>query len=332
MRFLHERQCIEDCPDGHFGEKDSNICLPCHDSCATCNAPKENDCQSCPSTYALHEGKCMSACPANYFADLNSVCQPLSGAVIALKTGGLGQAYLVTSNQTECVQLVPLESEEFSDPSKFIRDEATLVELHPVRCLNTLLITFFEQQPTTGMRSWCLPCAPRQSSNVKVTLDVGGHRYTSTFRTLATGRAARSALADLVNGPCEEDGSYFLDRDGLQFLFIMNYLRNGPETFVPPDTRTARLTLAVEAKMLRLYELADLLEKVVTPMPSPLPSRLTYALGEGDTYFGAPIPKNEVERIAKLRSLEVLDTQNTAPRMIQVQLVAGHRDSGGPAG
>lgn len=126
MRFLHERQCIEDCPDGHFGEKDSNICLPCHDSCATCNAPKENDCQSCPSTYALHEGKCMSACPANYFADLNSVCQPLSGAVIALKTGGLGQAYLVTSNQTECVQLVPLESEEFSDPSKFIRDEAKM--------------------------------------------------------------------------------------------------------------------------------------------------------------------------------------------------------------
>ena len=26
---------------------------------------------------------------------------------------------------------------------------------------------------------------------------------------------------DLRNGPCEEDGSYFLDRDGLQFLFIM---------------------------------------------------------------------------------------------------------------
>ena len=49
-------------------------------------------------------------------------------------------------------------------------------------------------------------------------------------------------------------------------------------------------------------------------------------------YFGAPIPKNEVERIAKLRSLEVLDTQNTAPRTIQVQLVAGHRDTGGPAG
>lgn len=33
---------------------------------------------------------------------------------------------------------------------------------------------------------------------LEVTLDVGGHRYTSTFRTLATGRAARSALADLV--------------------------------------------------------------------------------------------------------------------------------------
>lgn len=26
---------------------------------------------------------------------------------------------------------------------------------------------------------------------------------------------------DFRKGPCEEDGSYFLDRDGLQFLFIM---------------------------------------------------------------------------------------------------------------
>ena len=36
-------------------------------------------------------------------------------------------------------------------------------------------------------------------------------------------------FADLRNGPCEEDGSYFLDRDGLQFLFIMSLVRDaGP--------------------------------------------------------------------------------------------------------
>lgn len=35
---------------------------------------------------------------------------------------------------------------------------------------------------------------------------------------------------------------------------LRNYLRNGPETFVPPDTRTARLTLAVEAKKLFGWE------------------------------------------------------------------------------
>lgn len=158
------------------------------------------------------------------------------------------------------------------------------------------------------MRPCCAPCLPK-AANVKVTLDVGGHRYTSVKSTLTTGRAANSALVDLLNGPCEEDGSYFLDSDGLQFVFIMNYLRHGPGAFVPPESRTGRLTLVAEAKLLRLPGLVELLESsepsVLTVSPN------SYALTEDDTYFGAPIPKNEAERIAKLRSLDVMDTQNT---------------------
>ena len=34
-------------------------------------------------------------------------------------------------------------------------------------------------------------------------------------------RLSYGCVCELRNGPCEEDGSYFLDRDGLQFLFIM---------------------------------------------------------------------------------------------------------------
>lgn len=159
------------------------------------------------------------------------------------------------------------------------------------------------------MRPCCAPCLPK-AANVKVTLDVGGHRYTSVKSTLTTGRGANSALVDLLNGPCEEDGSYFLDRDGLQFLFIMNYLRYGPGAFVAPESRTARLTLVAEAKMLRLPGLVELLENSEPSLPvSPNPN--SYALTEEDTYFGAPIPKNEAERIAKLRSLDVMDTKNS---------------------
>eukprot|EP00438_Fugacium_kawagutii_P012705 Skav228195 [mRNA] locus=scaffold704:100948:101496:- [translate_table: standard] len=51
-----------------------------------------------------------------------------------------------------------------------------------------------------GDPSWCcLPCVSPKASRVsKVTLDVGGHRYTSKRSTLTTGLAANSALVDLL--------------------------------------------------------------------------------------------------------------------------------------
>lgn len=166
------------------------------------------------------------------------------------------------------------------------------------------------------MQPCCAPCLPKaaprlpKAASAKVTLDIGGQRYTSVKSTLTTGRAANSAFVDILNGPCEEDGSYFLDRDGSQFLFVMNYLRYGPEIFVAPASRTARLSLLAEAKMFRLPGLVELLENS-EPSSSVSPNPNSYALTEEDTYFGAPIPNNEAERIAKLRSLDVVDTKNT---------------------
>lgn len=125
-RFLHSRTCVEECPEGFYGNKVKNRCYPCHESCATCDSKKETGCQSCASTLVLYKGRCLSGCPGNHFADLNAQCQSLAGSVVALKTSGLGQTYLLMSNRTECVELVPMDSEEFSNPRQNIQDEAKM--------------------------------------------------------------------------------------------------------------------------------------------------------------------------------------------------------------
>ena len=63
----------------------------------------------------------------------------------------------------------------------------------------------------------------------KVTLDVGGHRYTSSILTLTMEKD--SMLEAMFGGrhtlTKEADGSYFIDRDGTYFRYILNYLRDG---------------------------------------------------------------------------------------------------------
>ncbi|CAJ1392150.1 unnamed protein product [Effrenium voratum] len=148
----------------------------------------------------------------------------------------------------------------------------------------------------------CCPCVPSKTPSNRVHLDVGGQRFTTARVTLTAGRAAGSKLAELVAGTPEADGVYFLDRDGEMFLHVLNYLRHGPELFVPPESNSSRLSLRNEAKMLQLPELARMMEEEYAPHQ--------YAVFESDVYQGAPIPRNEKERIAKLRSLEVVDTEN----------------------
>ncbi|CAJ1444026.1 unnamed protein product [Effrenium voratum] len=123
LRFMHEKKCLEECPDGRFGHKESKSCMPCHESCATCSSEEAADCQSCPSGQFLHEG-CKESCPDLFFADGDSICKPLAGAVVALKTQG-DKAMLVYSNDTNCVKLVELAGDEQEDPSN-IDDESKM--------------------------------------------------------------------------------------------------------------------------------------------------------------------------------------------------------------
>ena len=57
----------------------------------------------------------------------------------------------------------------------------------------------------------------------------------------------------------DEDGTYFIDRDGTHFRYILNYLRTGE--LVVPDDKTIRHELLIEAKF---YQVEGII-KVLTP-------------------------------------------------------------------
>ena len=99
-----------------------------------------------------------------------------------------------------------------------------------------------------------------QESRIK--LDVGGHVYTTSMLTLT--KDQESMLALMSSGrhyvKKEEDGSYFIDRDGTHFRHILNYLRDGfcNEDTLPTD-RGILTELLTEAEYYQLSGLVTLL-------------------------------------------------------------------------
>ena len=95
------------------------------------------------------------------------------------------------------------------------------------------------------------------SSTVK--LNVGGHLFTTSVQTLT--KDPNSMLAALFSGkfemkPSEED-TFFIDRDGTHFRFILNYLRSGE--LVLPEGATCHKELEAEAKF---YQIQGILNQI----------------------------------------------------------------------
>ena len=94
-------------------------------------------------------------------------------------------------------------------------------------------------------------------------LNVGGSRYTTTLSTLT--KYPDSMLGAMFSGRHalvqQEDGSYFIDRDGETFSYILSYLRdsNIVLALVPTFARELRLRLEYEARFYQLRELEDTL-------------------------------------------------------------------------
>ena len=128
------------------------------------------------------------------------------------------------------------------------------------------------------------------SSTVK--LDVGGQHFTTTVQTLTKDR--NSMLAAMFSGKFEmkpsEDGSFFIDRDGTHFRFILNFLRTGKLTL--PEGATFTKELEEEAEFYQIQGLVDALK----PANSTVEAR---TLGES---FAESIILTNVEEQRVLRS------------------------------
>ena len=93
------------------------------------------------------------------------------------------------------------------------------------------------------------------SSTVK--LNVGGHHFATSVQTLR--KDPNSMLAAMFSGKFDmkpsEDGTFFIDRDGTHFRFILNYLRNGE--LILPEGATFLKELEAEAKFYQIQGLLD---------------------------------------------------------------------------
>mmetsp|Transcript_97277 Transcript_97277/g.245427 ORF Transcript_97277/g.245427 Transcript_97277/m.245427 type:complete len:893 (-) Transcript_97277:211-2889(-) len=187
----------------------------------------------------------------------------------------------------------------------------------------------------------CLPAAalpPRpqktgtqqRSMKQRIELNVGGLRFTTSRGTLS--RHPNSLLCKLIEGEPEEDGVYFVDRDGKLFNFTLNFLRDGADNFVLPATEEARTALRHEAKQLGILGLVELLEDKTKKDSdngkagaADQEVSMCGGSGEGDVigmYTGAPTPSNELDRLAKLDSLNQLYSQRESQYDTMTAVVA----------
>ena len=121
----------------------------------------------------------------------------------------------------------------------------------------------------------------------KIVLDVGGTHYSTSRSTLT--KYPESMLGVMFSGRHDletmqcKDGSFFIDRDGIHFRHILNYLRNGEEVveFIPksPDVLSE---LVCEAKFYQLDGLASLLKPILQEIDVVKQNQITSMLLSGD--------------------------------------------------
>ena len=71
----------------------------------------------------------------------------------------------------------------------------------------------------------------------------------------------------------ESDGSYFIDRDGTSFRYILNYIRNG-ELTIPEDDTFLVKELLKEAEFYQIQPLIQELKNIIYPPIPPVDSVL----------------------------------------------------------
>lgn len=109
-----------------------------------------------------------------------------------------------------------------------------------------------------------------------VELNVGGVHYTAARKTLTSDKNSRlsewfdssSASSSLLK---DSKGRYFLDRDGVLFRFVLDYLRSGfqfPDAFHLPDGFREKQRLLKEAEYLKLNGLVKCIQALSESHPA----------------------------------------------------------------
>ena len=104
-----------------------------------------------------------------------------------------------------------------------------------------------------------------------VELNVGGKHFTTSVQTLR--KDPNSILAAMFSGKFDtkpsKDGSFFIDRDGTHFRFILNYLRDGE--LILPEGATFLEELRKEAEFYQIQGILDELKPLAPPRQSTKP-------------------------------------------------------------
>uniref|UniRef100_A0A8D0GI73 Potassium channel regulator n=1 Tax=Sphenodon punctatus TaxID=8508 RepID=A0A8D0GI73_SPHPU len=123
------------------------------------------------------------------------------------------------------------------------------------------------------------------SNQELVSLNVGGLKFTTRPATLQ--RFPESRLARMLSGSDREfrlvNGQFFIDRDGVLFSYILDFLRT-LQLSLPSDFSDYQ-RLQREAGFYELYSLADLLSQENLLKPKPEILEVRFLLQEKQAYF-----------------------------------------------
>ena len=100
------------------------------------------------------------------------------------------------------------------------------------------------------------------SVTIRYRYNVGGQHFVTSLQTLR--KDPNSMLAAMFSGKFDtkpsEDGSFFIDRDGTHFRFILNYLRDGELTLPKEATFLDELR-----KEVAFYQIQGMLDNLKPP-------------------------------------------------------------------
>lgn len=138
----------------------------------------------------------------------------------------------------------------------------------------------------------------------KIKLDIGGTTFATTLSTLTS--EPESLLWSMFSGrfqlALDQDGSYFIDRDGRHFHHVLNYLRE-PSAYKPPTDPEEVTKVRVEAEYFLLPGLSQRLDGNQLPSGATSPMSPHSPVAFGAMMVGAalsPETSSSLEMVFKL--------------------------------